>query len=277
LYYGQDGIEMSASAKIYRIGILALFTIAVGLLPKASPVIGQEAGAPDSERTRERLRDALPPGDLDRIREMAGELDREGIPPQLIRRKAMEGIAKGVPPDRIVGALEDYSHRLREANGLLADGGMERRDGASLVATAEAVRRGVSPEAIRSLAGEAAGRGNRGLAVPMLVLGDLAEAGVPADQALEAVQEGMRRGTPEQGMLNFSAAVRRRIRMGEDPAAAFDQVRVRAMERMRNDPTGAGTPPGYDGRQRPRNASPVPPGSEPPRGADGGMKRPGPN
>jgi hypothetical protein len=266
---------MSASAKIYRIGIPVLLAIAVGFLPKASPAIGQEAGASGPDRTQERLQDALPPGDLDRIREMAGELGREGIPPQLIRRKAIEGIAKGVPPDRIIGALEGYSQRLREANGLLAASGMERRDGASLVATAEAVRRGVSPEAIRTLAGDAVGRGNRGVAVPMLVLGDLTEAGVPTDQALEAVREGMRRGTPEQGMLNFSAAVRRRIRMGEDPTAAFDQVRVRAMERMRNDPIGAEIPSGYDGRQRPRNASPVPPGSEPPRGADGGMKRPG--
>jgi hypothetical protein len=268
---------MSATAKVQRIGSLALCAVVVGLLPEASPVCGQEAGAPDAERTRERLREALPPGDLERIREMAGELGQEGIPPQLIRRKAIEGISKGVPPDRIVGALEEYSHRLREANDLLSAGGMERRDGASLAATAEAVRRGVSADAIRNLAGAAAGSGNRGLAVPMLVLGDLAEAGVPTDQALEAVREGMRRGAPEQGMLNFSAAVRRRIRMGEDPAAAFDQVRVRAMERQRADPTGTATPPGYDGRQRPRNASPVPPGSEPPRGSDGGMKRTGPN
>ncbi|MCL7927569.1 MAG: hypothetical protein M8841_07245 [marine benthic group bacterium] len=268
---------MSTTAKVMRSGNLVLLAAAMGLFPNAIPARGQETGVPNAERSRERLQDALPPGDLDRIREMAGELGREGIPPQLIRRKAVEGIAKGVPPDRIVGALEDYSNRLREANDLLAAGGMDRRDGASLAATAEAVRRGVSPDAIRSLAGEAGGRGNRGLAVPMLVLGDLAEAGVPADQALDAVREGMRRGTPEQGMLNFSAAVRRRIRMGEDPSAAFDQVRVRAMERMQNDPTGAGTPPGYDGRQRPRNAAPVPPGSEPPRGSDGGMTRTGPN
>lgn len=268
---------MSATSKVIRFGNLVVLAAAIGIIPNVSPASGQETGVPDAERTRERLQDALPPGDLDRIREMAGELGREGIPPQLIRRKAMEGIAKGVPPDRIVGALEDYSRRLREANDLLSAGGMDRRDGPSLAATAEAVRRGVSPEAIRNLAGEAGGNGSRGLAVPMLVLGDLAEAGVPADQALEAVREGMRRGTTEQGMLNFSAAVRRRIRMGEDPAAAFDQVRVRAMERMRNDPTGAGTPPGYDGRQRPRNASPVPPGSEPPRGSGGGSYRTGPN
>jgi len=269
-------MKMSTTANISRAGILFVVAGLVGLGPVAGSASGQQTEGAEAERSQARLERALPPGDLDRIRAMARDLADEGIPPQLIRRKALEGIAKGVPPDRIVGVLEDYSVRLREARGLLGAGGVATADAPGLAAAAEAVRRGVPPEAIRGVAREAAAdgapEGGRRLAVPLLVLGDLMEAGVPADQALELVEEGMRRGAPEQGMLNFSAAVQRRIRMGEDPATAFQQVRVRAMEQMRISPEGSMSPSRGDGSRRPPDASPVPPGSAPPTGSDG-MRR----
>ena len=111
--------------------------------------------------------------------------------------------------------------------------------------------------------------------MPLLVLGDLSEAGVPTDRALNMVEEAMRRGAPEQAMMNFSAAVRRRVRQGEDPAAAFEQVRTRAIERMRTAPDGAARPMRRDPGDRPLNAAPVPPGSEPPRGSGGSPQRSG--
>lgn len=274
-------MRMSATANLRRAGPLLVVAGLVGVGPGAGSASGQQTAGEEAERSRARLEQALPPGDLMRIRDMARELAAEGIPPQLIRRKALEGIAKGVPPDRIVGVLEDYSIRLREARRLLPDGGAAVADGPGLAAAAEAVRRGVPPDAIRGVAQEAAGSaayaGGRRLAVPLLVLGDLTEAGVPADQALELVQEGMRRGAPEQGMLNFSAAVQRRIRLGEDPATAFQQVRIRAMEQMRVSPGESMSPSRGDGARRPADASPVPPGSEPPRGSDGMRRGPGPN
>ena len=260
---------MSGLRQIKRIGTLAVMTASLGLGPGSGLVSGQER-----DRTQTRLQESLPEGAANRIREMSRELAEAGIPPQLIRRKALEGVAKGVPPDRIVTALEAYSRRLQEAQGLLGPD----RNGASLAAAAEAVRRGVPPEAIRGLAREQGGRQGAGsLAVPLLVLGDLTEAGVPTDQALEAVQEAMRRGSPEQGMMNFSAAVRRRVRQGEDPAAAFEQVRVRATERMRQAPNGSGQSMRGTPGSRPMDASPVPPGSEPPTRSGSGGRSQGPN
>jgi hypothetical protein len=260
---------MAGLRHIRRIGTLAVTTSILGLGPGSGLVSGQER-----DRTQTRLEESLPEGAAIRIREMSRELGEAGIPPELIRRKALEGVAKGVPADRIVSALEAYSGRLREARGLLGP----ERNGASLAAAAEAFRRGVPPEAIRSLAREQRARQGAGsLAVPMLVLGDLTEAGVPTDQALEAVQEAMRRGFPEQGMMNFSAAVRRRVRQGEDPAAAFEQVRVRATERMRQAPNGSGPSMRGTPGSRPMNASPVPPGSEPPTRSGSGQRSQGPN
>jgi hypothetical protein len=236
---------MSGLRQITRISTLAVMTTVVGLGPGSGLASGQER-----DRDQTRLEESLPEGAANRVRELSRELAEAGIPPQLIRRKAIEGVAKGVPPDRIMPALEAYSRRLQE----------------------------VPPEAIRSLSREqGARRGEGSLAVPLLVLGDLTEAGVPTDQALEAVQEAMRRGSPEQGMMNFSAAVRRRVRQGEDPATAFEQVRVRATERMRQAPDGSGQslrgPPG----SRPMDAAPVPPGSEPPTRSGSGGRSQGPN
>jgi hypothetical protein len=245
---------MAGLRQITRIGTLAVMTGLIGLGPGSGLLSGQ-----DRDRTQTRLEQTLPEGAANRVRELSRELAEEGIPPQLIRRKALEGVAKGVPPDRIMMAVEAYSGRLQEARGLLGP----EQNGASLAAAA---RRGVPPEAIRGLARQRAGKGRGGLAVPLLVLGDLTEAGVPTDQALEVVQEAMRRGSPEQGMMNFSAAVRRRIRQGEDPAAAFEQVRVRAVERMRQAPNGSGQSMRGTPGSRPMDASPVPPGSEPPTG-----------
>jgi len=260
---------MSGLRQITRIGTMAVMTYIVSLGPGSGLVSGQER-----DRTQTRLEESLPAGAVNRIREMSRELAEAGIPPQLIRRKALEGVAKGVPPDRIVTAVEAYSGRLQEANGLLGPD----QNGASLAAAAEAVRRGVPPEAIRGLAREQGGRQGAGsLAVPLLVLGDLTEAGVPTDQALEAVQEAMRRGSPEQAMMNFSAAVRRRVRQGEDPAAAFEQVRVRATERMRQAPNGSGQSMRGTPGSRPMDASPVPPGSEPPTRSGSGQRSSGPN
>jgi hypothetical protein len=257
---------MAGLRQITRIGMVAVMIGLVGLGPGSGLVSGQ-----DRDRTETRLEQTLPEGAANRVRELSRELAEEGIPPQLIRRKALEGVAKGVPPDRIVTAVEAYSGRLLEAKGLLGPD----QNGASLSAAAEAVRRGVPPEAIRGLARQGAGRRQGGLAVPLLVLGDLTEAGVPTDQALAVVEEAMRRGSPEQGMMNFSAAVKRRIRQGEDPAAAFEQVRVRAVERMRQAPNGSGQSMRGTPGSRPMDASPVPPGSEPPTGSGGGQRSPG--
>ena len=146
---------MSGLRQITRISTLAVMTTVVGLGPAAGLASGQER---DRAQAQTRLEESLPEGAANRVRELSRELAEAGIPPQLIRRKAFEGVAKGVPPDRIMTALEAYSRRLQEAQGLLGPD----RNGASLAAAAEAVRRGVPPEAIRGLARQGAGRRQSG-------------------------------------------------------------------------------------------------------------------
>ncbi len=232
--------------------------VAVGFPYRVS---GQEAGG-------RRLEDALPAEYAARVREIARDAQEAGVPPGLIARKAFEGAAKGYPPERVVSALDAYAVRLREARSLL---GPDRRP-ASLAAAAEALRRGVPRDAIQSVAGRE--RGARGVAVPLIVLSDLTEAGVPTENALEMVNSALDRGTRGDRMLGFSAAVRRRMRQGEDWRTAVDEVRRReeAQFRQRDRSTRQeGVPQRRSPSRRPDAASPVPPGSEPPhRLRDGG-------
>jgi hypothetical protein len=97
------------------------------------------------------------------------------------------------------------------------------------------------------------------MAVPLIVLSDLTEAGVPADNALEMVNMATDRGARGDEMLAISAAVRRRIRQGADWRSAVDAVRQRlerqTIRRDRRSPS-----------QRPTDSPPVSPGSEPPQG-----------
>lgn len=227
------------------------------------------AGPPpvSAQETSRRLEDVMPPEEAARVREIAREAGENGVPPGLIARKAFEGVAKGYPPDRVVSALDAYAGRLREATGLL---GPDPRP-ASLAAAAEALRRGVPRDAIRSIAEHA--RGRHDLAVPLIVLSDLTEAGVPTQNALEVVGSAMDRGARGDQMLGLSAAVRRRMRSGEDWRTAVDQVQRRAAARARQrdaQPRSDDARPQSPSR-RPASSTPVPPGTDPPqRVRDGG-------
>ena len=131
------------------------------------------------------------------------------------------------------------------------------------MAAAEALRRGVPRDAIRSVGDR--DRGARDLAVPLIVLSDLTEAGVPTENALEMVNSAMDRGTRGDQMLGLSAAVRRRIQQGADWRTAVDEVRRRAGARSQQRDRQS------QPSRRPDGATPVPPGSDPPqRQRDGG-------
>lgn len=252
------GSPGTATTRLAVVALVALFT-ALGSVQPIS-LHGQDAGA-------RRLEDAMPPEYAAQVRDIAREAREAGVPPGLIARKAFEGMAKGYPPERVVSALDAYAGRLRAATGLL---GPDRRPG-SVAAAAEALRRGVPPDAIRSIAGRQ--RQGRDLAVPLIVLSDLTAAGVPTQNALEMVNSAMDRGARGDQMLGLSAAVRRRMRQGSDWRTAVDDVRrrVERQSRQRDRAPADAVRPLDDPSRRPSSTAPVAPGSEPPqRARDGG-------
>lgn len=193
-------------------------------------------GLTAQETARDRARQTLPPEVFADITELAAEVSATGIPDEPLFNKALEGMAKRVPPSRLLPAIRVYAGRLGDARRALGPAAGVPL----LVAGADALQRGVTADALRSLPSD---RPRSPVAV--LVLAELLESGVPTDRAIAILRQAMEQRTQDARMLDITARVRRLIRDGVPPREAVDRVR-RALQRDRG---GVGPP--------------VPPGSEP--------------
>jgi hypothetical protein len=214
------------------------FLLVVGL----SPLGAQER---TQERARDRAREALSPQLFQGIEALADQVAAEGIPGEPLFNKALEGLAKRVPEDRLLPAVNMYANRLRQSRMAFGEGAGE----ALVVAGADALQRGVNAEALGQLReGRGPGGGNGPGPSPMavLVLADLMESGVSSERALGVLHEAMRQRAQDHQMLGLTGQVRQLMRQGQSPQDAAEQIR-RALQRGR----GGGMVP------------PVPPGSEP--------------
>jgi hypothetical protein len=204
-------------------------------------------GLAAQESARERAQRTLAPQIFEQLSLLAAEMSTSGVPDEPLYVKALEGAAKRVPPERLVPAVREYAARLGEARLAFGAGAPVPL----LVAGADALQRGVSREALRSLPSD---RPRSPMAV--LALAELLEAGVPMGRALEILREAMAQRTADDGMLDISARVRQLIRQGVAPQDAVDRVR-RALLRERAR-IGPAVPPGSEpiSRDRPRNPGP---------------------
>ncbi len=217
---------------------IGLFAAAILMI--ASPLAAQNS-APD------RLREMLPEAAVTEIESIAARAEREGVPPGLIYRKAAEGAAKRVPPQRIVQGVGEYAGRLAHASRLLNG----RRHQASLVAGANALHKGVPPAVIQELGRSRA----RNLAIPLRVVTDLSEVGVPAPLAVSMMRRELEAGAQPRHLLAASTAIKRRVRLrGETPEEAIRAVGRRMSEaRQRKPASGRNARPrsGGDGNPSP--------------------------
>jgi hypothetical protein len=188
------------------------------------------------ETARSRAQEVLPPAVFTQIDAMAGQAGTEGIPGDLLFNKVLEGIAKRVPAERLGPAVEAYAGRLLQARSAFGP------EAASplLMVGADAIQRGVGPEALRLL-----GESPDLSPMAVLVLADLVESGVPANRALALVREALQRRTRERDMLGMPEQVRRLMRQGQSAQQAAEQVR-RALGRGRAGGVGPPVPPGSE-------------------------------
>lgn len=215
---------------------LTMAAAVVGALAAPTVALGQDAPPPTA---RERARESLPAPVFQELERLGSGAEAEGIPPDLLFRKALEGLAKRVPPDRLVPAVESYAGRLVQARA--AFGTAVPAPPGLLVAGADALQRGVPDQALRELGG----REDRS-PMAVLVLADLVETGVPTERALELVGDALQQRTREREMLGIPEQVRRLMRQGRTARDAAEEVR-----RVIRSGRGGGVGP------------PVPPGSEP--------------
>jgi len=193
-------------------------------------------GLSAQETARARAQRELPAELFQNLTGLADDMSAAGIPDEPLFNKALEGMAKRVPPDRLMPAVRAYANRLGEARGALGP----TAEIPLLVAGADALQRGVTSDALRSLP-----RDRPRSPVALLVLAELLESGVPQDRAIAILRQAMQQRTQDARMLDIASRVRRLIRDGVPPQEAIDRVR----RSLRRDRGGVGPP--------------VPPGSEP--------------
>lgn len=185
---------------------------------------------------RARAQRTLPAPVFQGVEAIAIEMAGSGIPAGPLYNKALEGMAKRVPADRLLPAVRAYANRLGQARIALGSGASV----SLLVAGADALQRGVRADALRSLP-----RDRMRSPVAVLVLAELLESGVPEDRALALLRQAMEQRTQDARMLGIPARVRRLMRDGVPAREAIDRVR-RALQRDRGRNIGPALSPGDD-------------------------------
>jgi hypothetical protein len=146
----------------------------------------------------DRLAEVLPPEVAAQVIErVEGARSRE-LPTQALANLALEGVVKGRSSAEVLAAVELLVADMGRAQAALQAAGHAPATGEVEAATS-AMRMGVDGSAVSELA--RSGPSGRSLAVPLLVLGGLAERGLPSDEALAAVRDRLQARADDAALL----------------------------------------------------------------------------
>lgn len=143
-----------------------------------------------------------------------------GLSEEPLVAKALEGMAKGVPGDRIVIAVRQTTDRMIRAQALLRS---DRPTTAmEITAVADALMRNVPEDAIRRLSADSAGRAS--IALSVHALADLLGHGVPLAVGVEVMGAWRAGGADASRLKEIPATIERLVRQGVAPARAGASV-----------------------------------------------------
>ena len=145
---------------------------------------------------------------------LADSLRVAGVPAEPLYAKAAEGVLKGADDARIVTAVRTLARELTQARAALGTAA----PAGDVLAAASALHAGVPAAAIRRLRDAGAGP----LALPLVVLADLAARGVPPAGAAGSIAELLARGASDAELNGYRAGVERDIASGRDARTAAD-------------------------------------------------------
>lgn len=162
----------------------------------------------------------LDPVTLAAVRALIDSARADSIPSKPFVDRALEGTAKHVPPARIVLALHQLAVELGEARRLLRVGAPRAAiAGDEIVAAADARRRGVPARDVSALRHDVSV--STSLVVPLTVLSDLVQRGIPADQARAVVEQLIAAGVSAQQMADIPTRMDVGLRVGAPPLEAL--------------------------------------------------------
>ena len=206
------------AAGVALVGLMCGAPLVVSVLHAQAPSQAIALAIPDA-KTRQAVE-----------REIARAVSR-GLPSAPLVAKAMEGITKQAPPDRIRSAVAAQAQRLEQARGLLGPTPSE----AELVSGAEALAAGIPTAMLKQVR---AAWPAQSVVMPLDVLTELVARGVPPKQALERVVTLMRRGATPVQIAGLGAAVQADVAAGLAPDAALE-VRARGVMSLLPSPAAA--------------------------------------
>ena len=153
---------------------------------------------------------------------------RDSLPLGTLRSKVLEGVAKGVSPERIGAVVSELALELRESRAALRRElpGRPIADG-EVVAVAIATRQGVSPDVVRALWASRPEGGS--LEIPVTVLGELVRRGVPVEYASAVMAHVVRAAVPLQLAAQLPGKVDGALGVGVQPSAALGEA-LRALQ-----------------------------------------------
>lgn len=167
-------------------GMRRMIQVVVTAVLVTVPLAAQVPAADPSAR----LREVLPADVAERVIARIAEARARELPAQAVaalENRALKFAARGVAPADVERAVSQHADRMMQSREAIESARGARASGEEIDAGAEALRQGVDGAAVSALAKTAPS--GRSLAVPLFVLGQLVERGLPSDDALERVRE----------------------------------------------------------------------------------------
>ncbi len=200
------------------------------------------SGAPGA--LEQRLQE-LPPAAAQLLRSARGRAEAAQVPVEVVEGKLLEGLAKGVPAERIVLAADDLTRRLGLAREAFTAAGLQptRQDLERVAAACQAS----DPADVVRLAREAKGAPADSVVAAVRQLASLRVEGVEAEAAVP-VLAALARSAPASEVARVGPLLHEYVQEGGTDRQAFlAELRARGEKRQRLDhaldPFGAGPDP----------------------------------
>ncbi|MGH7545185.1 MAG: hypothetical protein ACREKI_03280, partial [Gemmatimonadota bacterium] len=119
--------------------------LSLGLLFLGPAVVTAQQG-PELERLRARVT----PEAYERLATALVQAEQARVPTEPLVNKALEGVAKRVPEDRIVRVVERLRESLVQARAMLETAGVSAPSAAAIAGVASALERGAPRDAVQA-------------------------------------------------------------------------------------------------------------------------------
>jgi hypothetical protein len=173
---------------------------------------------------RARLAGRVPPLAMHAIDSIVLVAGSDGLPTEPLIQKALEGGAKGAPPDRIVAAVGAAATQLRVARALLElETVSQPPQPSEITAVAAALARGVRGEQAERLAAALPGEP---MGPALHAVADLEGHGIDESAAVALIVDAAHAGLRGLRLLDVAAVTVQALQSGKTPAAALAQVRA---------------------------------------------------